>query len=1379
VSAHLVYPAPTLVIGVGRLGLATLERLGDDWMGLKLSGADPSVRNLRLISARAASPARRSGHPGAGAGDGDVWRRQELPAAHIARYLGDGDLPSRALDLAVLRSLGLVRFRDGTYQVGMPRDGGVVELDHRESGDEAPLGGHPRAHRRRYFEWVNLSPDPLVAAERLRQATEQSKELDLFLTPLVNRVRQGSPGALLATIGRCFALLEGRDPGPWRWLGDGFTAGAAGLDGPDGELRLPLGEADPNLADGASLGTDLGLGDVPEPLPGWQDWARGASDGAAPGGPPPPELALRVPATFVPSRQDPATPVAPRELLARDWQATSWAIEERDGGSPTFLPLPVTPFRLGLFDHDGREVDPEVRERFRERLRELGRQVHSGLVRLWVDLQRVQVAETDTHLKLEGRPRDEVADALQQSLEILGELVVRPLAAGETEETPSSPAIPPDDGEAARTETEDMPARPPAAAERELPDAPSRFLAGMIVDEGSSADPIRRLVAERLADLGLGEPGELEGFRTPLLSDHLLRPGDVSAADGRDLGACALDAALRPPGLQALRETLNAHVRSLLDFDFLSRYRSRPTRRPPRLTVFVVGDMSEPFVRASLRPILREVHAELLRAFTPVFRTYREGFDRSLCVTPILWMPHPADPFQGGDPEATRREEAAIIDAVHGIRHWVECVLPAGKRFIPQIFVNSRVTDVSTLTLRDAVRQTRDFLSFQMRSDMAGDPWLRAIAAGSGQADLFSSFSCYETDFPALRCREYLANRMSRELLGVILDPPAPSPRAAIADREEETLVELAPPPVGELVEGIRGELQGVTGRAGEEARGAVMDALSVTEATRASEVEQAYDEAFEAALRRRILERWRELTGRLGKIDDMVDDLRRRTGELLTRRVQELREHSDRAILDSIGEGGLARALGRLHRLRSRCRDLFQEHEAGRKEGEELAARHAIPELRPLVGARTGLLAAAGRKPDLAPLRLGAGLLAAFALVLGAPLAHAVAYLGDLHLRGGLTEALLGPMAPLTGGLALWLPAWMLLRWHLRRRTRAVQEAQEGLARAAERILRGTGRPLASEPPTSIRSFLEARLELTGAVATRGFALRVFERVLADTHLAERLRRSLDVQSQILQRRAEDLGVRATLDAGERGEEDLDRLLAGQGLDRTERLISGDSLRRYYHQSIRQPSDLQAELPCFVPAAGGIDRWRTEACLAHTEAILGYCRHTFHGIVDEAIWAQPFFRDDVARSLGRFVERCYSNLGFGAEFRGYEGLDPDGVPVLADAALVLHRELARVYSPTTRTLAIRKAEIRPNAAYMLSLVQGIRVHSLRNLRRFESFHDRSRMPDDRAFPLTQETRAERSHRPVNLLSGLEAFTRERSRTLLGADDPPDGRSRR
>ena len=49
----MIYPAPNIVIGVGRFGLATLERLAEDWQRLALSTEDPSVRNLRLVHVRA------------------------------------------------------------------------------------------------------------------------------------------------------------------------------------------------------------------------------------------------------------------------------------------------------------------------------------------------------------------------------------------------------------------------------------------------------------------------------------------------------------------------------------------------------------------------------------------------------------------------------------------------------------------------------------------------------------------------------------------------------------------------------------------------------------------------------------------------------------------------------------------------------------------------------------------------------------------------------------------------------------------------------------------------------------------------------------------------------------------------------------------------------------------------------------------------------------------------------------------------------------------------------------------------------------------------------------------------------------------------------
>jgi len=1412
-----VYPAPTIVVGVGRFGLAVLERLGEDWMGLELSGADASSKNLRLMTVRpeaTVDAGQKGDRRGGGASDegGDPWRRRERPGARVARRLGDGDLPSRALDFAVLRSLGLVRNRDGVYQVGVPHDDGPVDVAAEDDEKAArPRNSPPASRRRRFFRWIDLSPDPIVACERLRQVTDRHRRVDLFVTPMLNRIRRGlSPRTVLATVGRWIALSGGRDPSPWTWLRMAIEQQPSVRD--DGPVRLTVtpelvericcADGDPAIEEEkrrAVRRAERHFAHRLEPplVSGksrwsqWRRWVAGADDA--------PTLALEIPRSFVPVNGDPGAPLDAVDFLARDWQAASWASDEGQPEERTFLALETTPFRLGLFDHDGRPESEEnswVRADFAQRLEELGEHVHQGLLRLWVDLQRVRAAEVEPQTTLLGRQREYVAPALQQSLELLGELVVRPVA---------SP------GQVSAPATAESFPRPGSLAETELPETPSHFLSGLVVEELPQDDPVLQLVISRLVELGLADPEDLTRYRQRLLAEVRLQPEDL----GDDPTAEHLDGEAEPEasgetgdggegdpgsegtvrGLWGLRRRLNGQVRRLFDFQLLTEYRKRPTRQPPRLSVFVVGDMSEPFTRASLRPILREIHAELLRAFTPLFQSFREGFDRSLCVTPILWMPHPADPFKGETTDCSRCEEAAIIDAVHGIRHWVECVLPPGRRFIPQIFINSRVTDTATLTLRDAVRETRDFLTLQVRSDLASDPWLRRISAGSGQSDLFASFSCYEIDFPALRCREYVANRLTRELLDEVQGREGASRRG----RELPDLrATFGPPEIEELVGDAREKIGGRTRAAAEDVRNRARGSLPINEATTTAAIVEAFSkEGFEPELKGRIQDHWRRLTGALGDVDQAVDELCLRVAEERRQRIDRLRQLADDLIVDQVLEGGLSRALGWFHRLRGAAADLFQDRESERRERETLAIRHVIPPFGGVERARAEVEAAARAKPDRKPIRLGMALWALLSLVLGAHLSQGVAYLLDLNRKGGLAEALLGPLGYLTGGLVLFALGWGALVLHLRNRTRKVKAAVARLSGEAGRLMEGSGAVLAEEPPSSVRSFLESCLELTAAAAGRGFALRILERTVADAHLAERLVRSVDVQLHRLVRRAEDLGVRVTLEATT-DDEDLVYLLDGRGSRRAERLISADSLHDYYRRHIRDREHLREHLEAFLDEAGGIEGWRREARLSDTEALLEYGRDYFASLVEGGVWDQHFFDDEVGARLLRFVARCYSNIGFGAEFRGYEGLDPDGVQVIADASLLLHPKLAPVYwnaveeekkrttdteredgepaperIPTTKTMEVEAVTIRPNAVYMLSLVQGIRVHSVRNLRRFESFHDRLQMPDDRAFPLTPETPEGGRILPVNSLTGYRELASEWSASLLRSNGGP------
>ncbi len=1324
----LVFPAPAIVIGVGRFGLAILERLGDDWLGLRVAGADSSLQNLRLLAVRPDSEA-----------DERQWCEHERAVVSVARYLGEGDLPWLALDLVILRSLGLVRYHDGSYQVATPRDAGVVEIWREES--DPPVR---QLLRRRYFEWIRLSPDPIVAAERLRYLVQRLKELDVFVTPLLNRVKQGhSPQALLACIGRCRALQEGRDPAPWGWLGRSDVEVSGDFLRVDVAVEKQLSRGDARVTE-----PHLTAVAVPPPLPAWSQWLNPGSDAR-------PHLDLFIPRPLRPRESDLPAPLDPGSLLGRDWETTGWASEAGEPGAVVFDLLPVSPFRLGLFDHDDRETRPGNQEtELPQRLRLLAEHLHRGLVRLWVDLQWERVAELDVNVMVQARQRDYLSDALQQSLEILGELVVRPLSLREDEagETPIRPA----------------PERKASDAELELPLVPSRFLTSLALGEAAADGSAFAVLSRRLARLGLGDAGDPGPQRYRLLEDVPLpleahRSPDGLPEPGGDEAGGALPA--------ELRRALNRQVRQLFGFSLLSQYRNRPTRRPPRLTVFVIGDMSEPFTRETLRPVLREVHAELLRAFTPIFETYREGFDRCLCVTPILWTPHPADPFPGEDLVLNRCEEAAIIDGIHGIRRWVECVLPPGRRCISQIFVNSRVTDTASLSLADAVRQTRDFVAFQTRSDLSTDLWLRQTSVSAGGSDLFSSFSCYEVDFPALRSREYLANRLARECLAEIKE----GPEVRIEPPEP-----FDPPPVARLVAPAREVLSALTREAAEAIAQRVTERRMPDETTPAQEIAAAFDERFERSLYRQIQDRWNELTGRQGRVDDMVDDLRLTTSRLLSKELERVLQHSDRLIEDYAGTGGLKAAQAGFHLLRAGTCDTFQREEELRRRKEALSLHHQIPDLSPVSQARLRVLRAAERKPDLGPLHLGLLLWGLLCPVLGAPLAHAVAYFFELHRHPGAFELLLGPAGPLVGGVALFAPAWALARWHMRRRLEDVRDAVERIASAVRRLLWGSGLPPDQEALPSIRSFLESRLELTGAVATRAFALRVLERAVADSKLAYRLTRSVDIQLQLLSRRGEDLGVRSRMADGTDRQEDVRKLFDSRAGGAGDRLIDPQDLEDYYAKRVGRREDLPDRMRDLIKEAGGFVDWRERACLAEPERILRYCRGQFESIVSEPISEQHFFAEKAGQRLVRFVTRCYSNLGFGAGFKGYEGLDPDNVQVLADASLVVHpglatvfqkaREVTRQEMPTTETMQVITAGIRPNAAYMLSLVQGIRVHSMRNLRRFESFHNRVTLPDDRIFPLSHEQQSLGS--PINPLTGYKDVARALSDGVRDSERP-------
>lgn len=1337
-----IFPSPTAVVGVGALGLEVLERLGADWEALRLAGGDETLENLRLVHVE---PRGESEEP---------WRRLESPATRLARHAGESDLPSLALNLVVLRALGLVRFRDGTYEVALPRDAGVVEGQDLALGAEDDPESESLLHRRRYFDWLGLSPDPVTAVERLYRLAEGSSELDLFITPILNRVRQGhSPRALLACIGRCHALAGGRDPSPWPWVQALARRQAGGLG--NGARREPLalhiGPREPETWERLGLSCwdvtavshpFLGLLDrhAPPPLPGWEAFLRERlQDPAELDDSPGSSLELHVPGPFVPCPGDLELWLDPLELLRVDWETAGWATGETGAEEMVqYRPVEVSAFRLGLFDHDavGQVASGGSEHPLEPRLRALADLARRGLVRLWIDLQRDRVEESAAHVGPEDRRREDADEALRQSLEILGELLIRPLA-----EAP----------DAASSEEQEAPAETTKPAPRASARLRSLDLGPL---PGEERGTVHERLERRLGELGVPGAGPGSSGR-PLLRSVALAPADLEAP--RD----------EPPGgLGELARVLNRQVvRELLHIRWSERYRQRPVRRPPRLTLYLVGDLGEPFVRGTLRTILREMHAELLRAFSSVFEHYREGFDRSLSIVPILWMPHPADPFAGDPRPGRAEEEAAIVDAIQGIRRWVESVIPSSRRRVSQIFVNSFLTNTAVLDRDDAVRQTRDFITLQARNDLGADDWLRRTAVGPAGDDFFSSFACYEIEFPAETAQQYLANRLARDLLRHLRARGGGAPEPL-----DERV--LTPPPVDDLLRRLGPRLRARTDEEAARVSQAIESRCAPVAETEARKIVDRFGEDFGRWLAREMQTIWSDMVRHLGAADTWTEDLRSRARRQLGEALHQVRLREDEWMQSLAEHRGLDAVRAGFLALRRTARERLESAEAVRLREQERCGWHGVPDPAVLEERRREVVAAAEAKPDLRPMAWGLGLWLLLCPVLGG----ALAVLVSTWLGPGDAGRLVDTYGPWLGSLAVagagcgWLGASM------DRALARLRARIEALARAAGELVSGGSEGVAGRGPASIHTFFAARFRLAAAVAGLGFSARVDDRAATDQRRLERVDLAVELQLSELRRRAERLGARPRAEGAE--SEPVDDLF-DRGGRRPETLVDPRSLVAYFERRWHLGAEIGGLLPEFLDAAGDLAGWRQKAPLADTDTILTTCRRPFATLGRLGLGRQHPFAEEAGAGLRAFVARHYSNIGFGARFEGSEGLDPDGVHLLASAALVLPPELETLYGRwsgngqgSTRTMPVVPCGVRSHTAYMLSLAQGIRPHTVRNLRRFESFHDRATLPEDRTFPLSGDGGARGS---LNRLSACNSLAAELHEAFAGASEVGPG----
>lgn len=1388
------YPAPTIVVGVGRLGLAVLEELGESWRALHEAGGDATVANLRLLHVNAASP----GGNGAAPDEDPAWRAGEQTWAAIAEFIGADDGPALAVDFVLLRTLGLVRYRHGVYEVAAPRDHGLLETPDRAHArdDEAEIGERhpepeptaergqdverPPVRRVRSFEWRELSPDPVVACDVLHLKLQREADLAQFVSPLLQRIKRGhSPTVILHLVMRYRLLAEGRDPSPWSWQPANVQSQAfphltweernalhRHLEVPQSAhpVHLLLPFRVPEEADAQGL-VQTPIDPVELLLLPWErdGWVTHAAGETGPG-----YWVLGRESRFNGLDAEAADAQAPNEPTRSDGKRQE--LPGRDLFERPSDRMDLFPLLLGLYDDDQREfavqpdaptasgeiaaaevpesapgrrddqewaVKGDVEKNVAAQLQKLGERLMRGLYGLFIDMRLGKLVEQEVpvHEARELRDRDA---AVEQSVDILAEFLVRPwrdvagrrlgeatLTSTANAQAPSASPPPSHSGgaspgDAARAGStapspQAAPRNPPVAVPESftLGHRPSRTLQSCVVPSDDKSAVAAGPLERRLAKLGAGSV-EAATVRQ-LFAEVRLSIDDLNPKKAGEHG-----------GYLALRRSLARQAADLLSASRQAQYRHDDEKRPPRLTVFIVGDLGEPFVRSSVQAVLGAVHAELLRSFGPVFSSYRVGFDRTLSIIPVLWTPHPSGGAEAGVraregsgtrvvPQTTAeamksavREEGAILDCLFNLRRRID-QMPQGERCVPLLYMNARVTECAVLSVRDSVRQTHDFLSLVIRHNLGQDPWLSNLVVGPSGRDILSTFVCLEAEFPAARIRDYLAARLGRNVVRGLLRQGGhvPEPTAAASAAPEPLPSDHARRAVQEACD-ARGEAVADIARA----------PLLVQLATPPQDIVEAWGPKVVEELRGAVASAWRDLTGSRARMDELTTGLRAQAASTLQARIRSVEDAHD-SVVRRTGSALSARDVELvLEKDAALLEKSAVEAERARRAAEARCRSQGIPDSAPLAGLAEAVQHAGRRKLDARAVLLGV----AFAILAGlacfGPVVDAVlAALGVGNIEGSTPQIVRVRLAPWLGALLLGGATGGLLYLLLRRSTQRVVDAIEALAGAARALVAG--------PEGSIASFLDARLLTALALFMRERASTLAERARRDLFAGQRITRALRALDLVLRRRAEELGARPGRSDDGAGPvvDDLDGLFRA-GVER-EPLARGSDVDAYYREATRGDPRAEAHRAPVTEIAGDVMEWRRQAPFSRVDAVLDYGRRIFKQLVEVPVHALPIFAEGVAARRRVFLQRHRAAFGLSTGFIGHEGGDTDGVRVLANGTVVA----APGTPDEDLRMPRREVPIRSTATYLLSVAQGIAPDTAHGLMRRQSAHERAAFP--------------------------------------------------
>ena len=1265
---------PTIVVGLGRFGLALLEQLGASWARARAARPEAALGNLRLVYVE---------------GDDDTspsWRANEAEARLLADAIGDGDAPNQALDFLFLRCLGFIRFHRGMYQVACARDFGPTD---KEDGT---------SWRVRTFDWIDLNEEPERALSALRLQVTRNPDLDNFITPFLERVRAGhSPMLIANALVRVSHYCDGKDPSPW----------PLGSEEDDPAEELYQKQPDVWWSRVESAGSRISAEPIEAFLRDERDSIVRSHDAAA-------TIARfqkrRVTQPEVKSTIFDRVPEGDgdlafdlRSILEIPWETVGWTTHEvrEDKGLYEVAELPF--WAHGLFDApcDEEERQKAFDEKLPKKLERIGQLCRRGLLSLFVELRN---RERPAHAMSSGVDNEDADDrlALQQSTDMIAEILWS--KADKRPDTAWS-------------------RKPPPVESFDLGSIPSARLRELMAPTHSRASEALALFDERAVGLGgIGSPGASDG--ASVFFETRLHNSPNEAYDRT---------------IQDLRRQLRGVATRLLESRGRAERGGGSTEIPPRLTVHVVGDLGEPFVRKVMLDVLSNTHAEMLRAFSAIFKNYRSGFDRNLAIVPTFWLPNPAmaAPTHSAQSEEVlsnvRYEENVVLDKLLGLRRWLFRT-PPHERFVPLVYLCSRLNDRSVLSLGESVRQTHDFLSFCMRSQTSKDDWLRTLAVGQEGRDLFATFGCVELEFPVERIREYLACRFARMALGEVLHGRLGGGAMRTAETIDESEAEDAA-----LDDCAESACEALQARCAELAKRIAANLSKGDAELDPDEVLSTFSDARRDETGRFIQEEWRPLVAQGGAMDERMDRLRRLARSTGDQAVERVRQRSDQ-IMDAVRGGAvLTVPIEQLEQRASEERERLQHRNADCALAQRAAQAEALPDPRTtLASGFSAVRDAASAVPRRAPIYLGLALLLPFGFVSLGGLGHALSVMLGLPSEPGVAEWCLRTLFPYVGALCVvGLAGWLLRRLRLR----ALSELSETIDRLNVAVYQ-----MIAGPEDSIASFLRSRAVLMAELMKQRVAALRSERARVDESLARELRRGAETADRDLRAYAESLGVRTQppVPISESHSDDLRGLLGADGGERPS-LVTQQGVDAFYDEAVGPTAArYSAVAEVTEPATAHLD-WRDGGWFSERAALLAPGQERFAGLLSEESWEIDHFAADAVERLERYSRSYAAAVGFPASLDGAEGLDDDGVLVFARGDLVgPSRLVKRLNGSRNSSARTRAAKVRPHAAYLLTLAQGIAPRLLGINRRRLGYHDGGK--SGRA----------KGEKALNLLSGLD-----------------------